>query len=49
LRFIDGRVEIGAQAAAFIFEKDLGKNTAAIGARLSAFDPGAGWAEVAVQ
>ncbi len=32
-----------------IFEKDLGKNTAAIGARLSAFDPGAGWVEVAAQ
>ena len=32
-----------------IFEKDLGKNTAAIGARLTAFDPGAGWVEVAAQ
>jgi hypothetical protein len=30
-----------------VFEKDLGKNSAAIGAKLTAFDPGAGWKEVA--
>jgi len=30
-----------------IYEKDLGKNTAAIGAKMSSFDPGAGWKEVA--
>ncbi len=32
-----------------IFEKDLGRNSAAIGANLTAFDPGAGWKEVAAQ
>jgi hypothetical protein len=32
-----------------VFEKDLGKNSAAIGAKLTAFDPGAGWKEVAAQ
>ena len=31
-----------------VFEKDLGKNSAAVGAELTAFDPGAGWKEVAV-
>jgi hypothetical protein len=30
-----------------VFEKDLGKNSAEIGAKLTAFDPGAGWKEVA--
>jgi hypothetical protein len=30
-----------------VFEKDLGKNSAAIGAKMDAFDPGAGWHEVA--
>jgi hypothetical protein len=29
-----------------VFEKDLGKNSAALGASLPAFDPGAGWKEV---
>jgi hypothetical protein len=32
-----------------IFEKDLGRNSAETGAKLSAFDPGAGWNEVATQ
>jgi hypothetical protein len=32
-----------------VFEKDLGRNSAAIGAKLTAFDPGAGWKEVAAQ
>ena len=32
-----------------IFEKDLGKNSTEIGAKLTAFDPGAGWKEVAAQ
>ena len=32
-----------------VFEKDLGKNSAEIGAKISAFDPGAGWKEVAAQ
>ncbi len=32
-----------------VFEKDLGKNSAALGASLPAFDPGAGWKEVAAQ
>ena len=32
-----------------IFEKDLGRNSAAIGANLTAFDPDAGWKEVAAQ
>jgi hypothetical protein len=31
-----------------VFEKDLGKNSAAVGAELTAFDPGAGWKEVPV-
>ena len=30
-----------------VYEKDLGKNTAAIGAKMTTFDPGAGWKEVA--
>jgi hypothetical protein len=30
-----------------IYQKDLGKNSAAIGAKMSSFDPGAGWKEVA--
>jgi hypothetical protein len=30
-----------------VYEKDLGKNSAALGAKMSAFDPGAGWKEVA--
>jgi len=29
-----------------VYEKDLGKDSAAIGAKLSTFDPGAGWKEV---
>ena len=29
-----------------VFEKDLGKNSAALGAKLAAFDPGAGWKAV---
>ena len=29
-----------------IFQKDLGKNSAGIGAKMTAFDPGAGWKEV---
>jgi hypothetical protein len=32
-----------------VFEKDLGKNSAEIGAKMTAFDPGAGWKEVAAQ
>ena len=32
-----------------IFQNDLGKNSAEIGAKLSAFDPGASWKEVAAQ
>jgi Protein of unknown function (DUF2950) len=32
-----------------VFEKDLGKSSAAIGAKLTAFDPGAGWKEVTAQ
>jgi DUF2950 family protein len=32
-----------------IFEKDLGKNSAETGAKMTAFDPGAGWKEVAAQ
>jgi hypothetical protein len=32
-----------------IFEKDLGKNSAEIGAKLSAFDPSTGWSEVVTQ
>jgi hypothetical protein len=30
-----------------VFEKDLGKDSAALGAKMSAFDPGPGWKEVA--
>ncbi len=30
-----------------VYEKDLGKDSAAIGAKMSSFDPGAGWKEVA--
>jgi hypothetical protein len=30
-----------------VYEKDLGKDSAAIGARMTTFDPGAGWKEVA--
>jgi hypothetical protein len=30
-----------------VYEKDLGRNSAAIGAAMSTFDPGAGWREVA--
>lgn len=30
-----------------VYEKDLGKNSAAIGTKMSTFDPGAGWKEVA--
>jgi Protein of unknown function (DUF2950) len=30
-----------------VYEKDLGKNSAAVGAAMSTFDPGAGWREVA--
>ena len=32
-----------------VFEKDLGKNSADIGAKMTAFDPGAGWKEVPAQ
>jgi hypothetical protein len=32
-----------------VFEKDLGKNSAEIGAKMAAFDPGAGWKEVPAQ
>lgn len=31
-----------------VFQKDLGKNTAAIGEKMVAFDPGPGWTEVAM-
>jgi len=30
-----------------VYEKNLGKNTAGIAAKITAFDPGAGWKEVA--
>ena len=30
-----------------VFEKDLGRNSEAIGAKMTTFDPGAGWKEVA--
>ena len=30
-----------------VFEKDLGKDSAAIGAKMTTFDPGTGWKEVA--
>jgi len=30
-----------------VYQKDLGKNTAGIGAKMTSFDPGAGWKEVA--
>jgi hypothetical protein len=29
-----------------VYEKDLGKPSAQLGAKLTAFDPGAGWKEV---
>ncbi len=29
-----------------VYQKDLGKNSAAIGAKMNSFDPGAGWKEV---
>jgi len=29
-----------------VYQKDLGKNSAAIGAKMTSFDPGAGWKEV---
>jgi hypothetical protein len=32
-----------------VFEKDLGRNSPEIGAKLTAFDPGAGWKEVPAQ
>jgi Protein of unknown function (DUF2950) len=32
-----------------IFEKNLGKNSAELGAKMTAFDPGAGWKEVPAQ
>jgi hypothetical protein len=32
-----------------VFEKDLGRNSTEIGAKMTAFDPGAGWKEVAAQ
>jgi hypothetical protein len=32
-----------------VFEKDLGENSAELGAQATAFDPGAGWKEVAAQ
>jgi hypothetical protein len=32
-----------------VFEKDLGKNTVETGAKMTTFDPGAGWKEVAAQ
>jgi len=32
-----------------VFEKDLGKNSAEIGAKMSTFDPGTGWKEVTAQ
>lgn len=31
-----------------IYEKDLGKNTASIGAKMTSFDPGPGWKEEAL-
>ena len=30
-----------------VYEKDLGRNSAQIGAKMTTFDPGAGWKEVA--
>ena len=30
-----------------VYEKDLGKDSTAIGAKMTSFDPGAGWKEVA--
>jgi hypothetical protein len=30
-----------------VFEKDLGRSSEAIGAKMTTFDPGAGWHEVA--
>ena len=32
-----------------VFEKNLGKNSAEIGAKMAAFDPGPGWKEVPAQ
>ena len=32
-----------------VFEKDLGKNSTEIGAKMTAFDPGTGWKEVGAQ
>jgi hypothetical protein len=32
-----------------VFEKDLGRNSAEIGAKMTTFDPGAGWKEVTAQ
>ena len=32
-----------------VFEKDLGRNSAEIGAKMTAFDPGAGWKEAPAQ
>jgi hypothetical protein len=29
-----------------VYEKDLGKDSTAIGAKMTTFDPGAGWKEV---
>jgi len=30
-----------------VYQKDLGKNSTAIGAKMTSFDPGTGWKEVA--
>jgi hypothetical protein len=30
-----------------VYQKDLGRESAAVGANMSTFDPGAGWKEVA--
>lgn len=30
-----------------VYQKDLGKNSTAIGASMTSFDPGPGWVEVA--
>jgi hypothetical protein len=30
-----------------VYEKNLGKNSAAVGAKMTTFDPGPGWKEVA--
>jgi len=34
-------------SAGKLFEKDLGKNTAAIASKMTTFDPGPGWKEMA--